>query len=135
MEKKYTGPERRRHKRYPFEYLTDYCISFRRSREEQYQKVSSGNISFGGVLLYINTPFAMDDSLEIEVSYDGEKQQTLELQGQVRWVEEACNPQTDQKEYSVGVQFCDMSQEQNDNLKEFLLKYIIKDDDTIRDLL
>ncbi|MGA1866983.1 MAG: PilZ domain-containing protein [bacterium] len=136
MDKEYKGPERRRHKRFPFEYLTDYCIRFRWFDSKEFQTVYSGNISFGGVLLYSSNSCSINDPLEIEISYnDNNNKCIILLQGLVRWTEKVCDPQTGKKEYAVGAQFHNLSEEQENDLKEFLKKYIIRDNTELLEAL
>ena len=132
MEEKNTGQERRHHKRYPFRYLKDYSIRFRRAGLGEFQISQGGNISYGGVLMLSPLSFTDNAALDVEISYvddDGTSVKVV-LDGSVRWVDKTVVEQTGDPAYYVGVQFIDMSKEKSSFLKKFIGTYILGTDIT-----
>ena len=122
MEEKHKGPERRRHKRYPFRYMEDYSIRFRRSGSGEFQISHGGNISYGGALMLSPLSFSENDAVDVMISYYDDDGASVEvvLDGIVRWVDKTVVEQTGETGYYVGVQFVDMSGEESRFLSNFI---------------
>ena len=126
MEKDYPGPDRRDNLRYNLKCPSDYIIRFGLTGTNEFQTSLSGNIGLGGILLLSSVLFEMEDVIDIEISYQSRGQDVkATFLGKIIWVEEKNIEVDNEKKYFFGVQFENVTDEQNSILVDFIEKYIM----------
>ena len=129
MDKQENGHDRRSHKRYPVQHEGECTIRFCRAGANQFQASKSINISYGGVLLVSSVLYSVEDSIDVEISCSDSGRDPVKtvLRGVVRWVEDTIKGDMGEKSYFIGVQFCEISEEQENVLRSFIEKHIMED--------
>ena len=124
MDKKYGGPERRQHKRHPFYHVADCTMRYCRSGTNQFRETNSINISYGGILIACPFRLSIGDVIDIEISYYAEAKIRTVLQSSIRWIEEEIEDETGNKVFYAGVQFDEMSEDQEKILEIFIDEFM-----------
>ncbi|MCP4713555.1 MAG: PilZ domain-containing protein [Deltaproteobacteria bacterium] len=126
MDKKQTGPERRQHERFQYQYLKDFSISFRDPGSEHFHISDTGNLSYGGALVCSAVPFTMDAPIDIQLCFTEHEPVSTVLQAEVRWLDKKTD-ETGAVLFFVGAQFVNLSDTQKKILHHFIRKYISPD--------
>jgi len=126
LDEDYDGPERRNEKRFPFYQSSPYTIRFCLSGSNQFHVSLSGNIGYGGLLLFSHESFNVDDIVDVEISYNNENSVKTVIESTVIWVDEKGKDENGNKVFMIGAQFNISSEDQENVLRDFLEKYIMK---------
>lgn len=112
--------ERRKHPRFSVE----LPVGYRKINNSETHPAQTGDLSEGGLLLYVSEPLEIGEILAIEFSYKaGHKLKVLQARVQVVWKDIRFS---NEGFFRMGVKFLEISRDDFQSLKDFLLK-LMKD--------
>ena len=120
-----TVAEMREHPRHPLPENPNYAIHFRASKDDEFYKAASINISSGGIMISARDPHRPHPRIEIIIFSLNDSEPAILLQGIVCWTGKAPDSGDGDKAYLVGIQFSGTSELQEAALAGFMKTHVL----------
>ncbi len=125
MNQEQTINEKRIHPRHPIPESPNYSIHFRASKDEEFYKAGTINISNGGIMISARDPHRPHTRIEIILFTLNDNDPAIFLQGIVCWTGKAPDTDNGDKTYLVGIQFSGLSELQENDLAGFIKTHVL----------